>query len=39
MDAHEPLREALERLLPTLAEREQPFLLEVLVEADERFEP
>ena len=39
VDAHEPLREALERLVPTLAEREQPFLLEVLVEPDERFEP
>ena len=39
VDAYGSLREALARLVPTLAAREQPFLLEVLVEADERFEP
>ena len=33
------LRDVLESVIPTLAGRHEPFLLEVLVEPDELFEP
>jgi benzoylformate decarboxylase len=39
VEARKPLQDVLDRLVPTLAERDEPFLLEVVVEPDERFEP
>jgi len=39
VETGEQLQQALGRLVPTLAVRDEPFLLEVVVEPGERFEP
>ena len=39
VDSHERLRDVLEGVVPSLASREEPLLLEVLVEPDEQFNP
>ena len=39
VEDRERLRDVLESVIPTLAGRHEPFLLEVLVEPDELFEP
>jgi benzoylformate decarboxylase len=39
VDGHEPLHNALAELVPRLTDQDEPFLLEVVVEPDEAFEP
>jgi benzoylformate decarboxylase len=39
VDAREAMHDALAELVPRLTDHDQPFLLEVLVEPDETFEP
>ena len=39
VDAHGPLHDALAELVPRLTDQDEPFLLEVVVEPDDVFEP